>query len=173
MQYQDIHKHLESLDKCRQLPGGKFAYAAVKTFNAMVSATKAAQAKRAEIIKKWKSEHKDHAEYEKQRIDLCIVHSERDEEGKPIITNNQYQLVDVESFNKELEDINKKFPKYMLSLKKADELIEELYNTPAEVNIHTIPREDLPDTITPEQLQGVYFLIDEDTAAMKVVKKKK
>lgn len=46
-------------------------------------------------------------ELEEDRIELCKEYSNKDEYGKPIITDDQYQVDDVKGLNKDIQDLFK------------------------------------------------------------------
>lgn len=85
-------------------------------------------------------------DYEKERYKLLEKYGEKDEDGKPKIVNGQYILNDREGFN---ADMN------------------ELLNMENEVNFYKISVEDLEkcdedrfDTLTPDELEGLYTMIE-------------
>lgn len=47
------------------------------------------------------------AEMEEERVELCKEHSDKDEQGEAIVTNNQYQVQDMDSLNADIQDLYK------------------------------------------------------------------
>jgi len=104
-------------------------------------------------------------EYEKKRIALCEEYSEKDEDGKPVIENQNYKILEgkreaLDEEIKKLRDENKEaFDAQEAKMKELDELMEE----EADVEVYKVKEQYLPDTISVGDLQILEPMIECDT----------
>lgn len=85
--------------------------------------------------------------YDQQRQELINQYVEKDDEGKPVVRDNNYVMTSQDAWTKEME---------------------ELLDMEVEVNIKTVDLETLEkcdlqefDTLTVEQIEAIYFMISE------------
>jgi len=99
-------------------------------------------------------------EYENKRTEFCEKHSKKDSNGEPIIDNDLYTIADIESFKKDMNELNTKYEPF---LKKREEQIN-LFNTKMneeveceffKININELP----PDFKTANDLEDISFMI--------------
>jgi len=105
-------------------------------------------------------------EYDTERARIAKFYADKDENGKPIIQNSSYVVIEkLNEFNSELNILKEK---YKDEVEKRDKQIEE-YNNLLEEEIEfegfKIKLEDLPDGIEPvfiEVLMDIDLLIEPD-----------
>jgi len=105
-------------------------------------------------------------EYDMERVRIAKFYADKDENGKPIIQNSSYVVIEkLNEFNSELDILKEK---YKDEVEKRDKQIEE-YNNLLEEEIEfegfKIKLEDLPDGIEPifiEVLMDIDLLIEPD-----------
>lgn len=85
---------------------------------------------------------------EKQRIELCERHAEKDNNGKPIIKDNKYQIVDMAALNHDVEE---------LMAQECDIEIRKVMRSVLEV-IDTNPRFD---TLAMGEVAALQFMLEE------------
>jgi hypothetical protein len=120
MKNREILQMSNGIRSCLELKGVKLAYAIAKNIKTLEKILEPFN----ETLKKLQEEH-------------C----ERDEEGKPIITNGQYTMKDMEKFNSEYD---------------------ELMNIDVDITLHKIKQSDLPADISALQATIILDMIDED-----------
>jgi len=101
--------------------------------------------------------YKSYALYEKDRIELCKLHSLKDAYNKPIMIkdNSQYMIDNQFAFDTALLNLIKKYKAVITDY-------EEIVNKDTELSLVFIKREDIvksfPD-ITPEQYKSISFFV--------------
>lgn len=123
----------------------KFRYAIAKNITMIEAESK--------ILQKCVELKPNYKEYDKMRIALCEVHATKDENGKAILTNNQYDLVDeTGQLKKEFiqgHDLLKEAHKEALEerdLQIAD--YEKLLDEECELKFYKFSIEIIPDDIS-------------------------
>ena len=149
----DLFRLQQVLNHLKDVPNTKFAYALIKNLKKIDAEIG--------ILNELKQANKTATlEYEKKRIDLCTKHAEKDEMGTPIIENNNYKILDVGTFTKELEDLrNVHSDDFDKQLKGEAEYIN-LLKEECDIDFYKMKPEDLPDNLTALQLEILEPLID-------------
>ena len=151
MKRRDLYTHLQSLDAVKDLKGVKFAYSILKNKRRIEEEIKLFE----EVIKP----NPGFEEYERKRIVLCEIHSEKTEQGNPVIVGDKYKLIDVDVFNIELEKLKEGYQDVI------NERINQIneYNLILDEDIHIdmmkISFNDLPLDITSKQLESIEFMV--------------
>lgn len=109
-------------------------------------------------------------EYETKRLEICSEFSEKDENGKPVVENNNFKIfVDKrEEFNTKIEELNKSFNDVFEARKVGMAKEREILSQPAAIeNFYKIKLEWIPETglITPELMNVLSELIEENQNA--------
>ncbi len=144
-----LHKWLERVSK---LWWARFSYAVSKNKNIILDELKTLEES------KWQTD--SYKEYEKKRIELCELHSEKDWDWKAIIENNIYKIVNYKKFNKELEDLRTEHKEAIDEQKTKDEEYEKLMQEETEIEFFEIKRDILPEEMTSELLDPFFELIE-------------
>lgn len=104
-----------------------------------------------ELIKE--KEHVDYQkEYDLNRINICEKYTERDEYNNPVISDRQYKIKDVESFNVDINKLNK----------EKSEIIENYFNflnIEKKLIFNDVKIENLPNDLNGNQIQflSIFF----------------
>ena len=154
MKRKDLYVHLQSLETIKDLKGVKFSYSILKNKRKFEEEIKLFE----EVIKP----NKQYEDYEMNRIALCEIHAEKDENGKPIILVDKYKLVDLNLFNEELELLKAGYQDVINErVRQINEynfiLEEEIFLDVTKINFI-----DLPLDITPKQLESIEFMVNID-----------
>jgi hypothetical protein len=90
---------------------------------------------------------------ETRRSELCEKLSEKDENGKSIIENNQYRILNISEFNSEYAKIHDE-------LKPRIDEYNKFLGDSVRLDLYVVGVDDLPPEITPEQMEGIQWMID-------------
>jgi len=154
MKRKELYLHLQSLETIKDLKGVKFSYSILKNKRKFEEEIKLFE----EVIKP----NNKYEEYEKRRITLCEIHSEKNDDGTPVIVGDKYKLIDMELFNIELEVLKEEYEEIISErIKQINEynlILEEEIN----IDVAKINFIDLPVDITPKQLESIEFMINMD-----------
>lgn len=99
-------------------------------------------------------------EYEDKRIELCVSHSEKKENGEPIIENEKYKIIDVKLFENELQSLSDEYKDALNDRKSQIEEYNKLMLDDVVVDFDKVKFEDLPADISENQLRSIEFMID-------------
>ena len=152
MKKRDLYVSMQSLNSVSELKGVKFAYALLKNKKKIEEEIKLFE----EVIKP----NLEYEEYERKRIALCEVHSEKDAEGTPVIIGDKYKLIDVDLFNIELDKLKSGYQEII------DERISQIneYNVildeDIDISFEKINFLDIPTNISPKELESIEFMVN-------------
>lgn len=99
-------------------------------------------------------------EYEKKRVDLCKKYSKLD--GEPAIVNNEYMIKpsNQKAFDKQLDLLVKEHKEDLSARKKQVDEYNKLLDEPIELNLHKVSIDNVPEAITPKQMEGIMEIVD-------------
>lgn len=151
----ELYTFLNRIKELNNLEGVKFAYAVVKN--------KKTIQKEVETLEEIKKPSEKHSEYENKRISVCRKYSKKDKEGNPVVINECFDIDEAKKgdFEKELKLLQEEYTKEIKLQNKKIEEFTTLLEEEANIDIHYINYVDLPDNITPSQLEVIYSLIKE------------
>lgn len=102
--------------------------------------------------------------FDKERGDLCIKHSEKDDQGKPLTVGDRYSIADDSAFKSELDILREKHSESVDEHEKKVEEYNELMEEEAEdIKFYPLNIEHVPNEITANQLDLLLdnIIIDE------------
>ena len=152
MKKRELYNCLQALDSVKELKGIKFAYVSLKNKKKIEEEINLFE----EVVKA----NPKFEEYEQKRIKLCELHSEKDSENKPIISNDKYKILDENKFNSELDVLKKEYQDVI------NERIKQIndYNSMLEEEINLefekINFEHIPENISSKELESIDFMIN-------------
>ena len=158
MKRKDIPAILNALDDVSELKGVKFAFAVLKNrkiFESQIEEDKA-------IFEKILTPSDDFKEFETKRIELCVDYSEKDENGLPIIENEQYKILDFSKFDVELNILSEKHKEAIDARKKQIDDYNSLMEEELVLEFKKISIEELPNDVSEKQLRVLEFMIQLD-----------
>ena len=147
-----LYNHLQSLDLVKDMKGVKFAYAVIKNKKKIEEEIKIFE----EVIKP----NVLFEEYERKRIALCEVHSEKDVDGRPVIVGDKYKLIDVDLFNSELELLKTNYKDVIDERINQINEYNQILDEDISLEVTKINFNDLPTDITPKQLESIDFMVN-------------
>lgn len=154
MKRKDLYTNLQTLELVKDLKGLNFAIAILKNKRKMEEEIKIFE----EVIKP----NPNYEEYEKKRITLCELHSEKNENGTPIIIGDKYKLIDMDLFNGELEVLKASYNEVIQE--RINQINEYNLVLEEDINIEMVKvlQRDLPESLTANQLELLDFMITFD-----------
>lgn len=147
---------LHGFDAVGDLRGVKFAYAVAKNKDRVLREVRSLQ--------KSIEPSKEVMKYEKERISLCLIYCQKDENGKPLIQHDIYVGVDGNpKFDEALAKLKDEFKEALDKQKEDQEEYDRLLNEEVEVEFHPLQFADVPEDTTASQMSGIFpILADEE-----------
>jgi|32_taG_2_1085360.scaffolds.fasta_scaffold03657_10 hypothetical protein len=99
----------------------------------------------------------------KEMEEVFIKYALKDENGELLVVDNKYKIdpENIEIFNKIQKEKREANKSIIEEAKKAEETYNNSLDTEKEVDIAYVKLEDLPETITPEQMSALSFMIED------------
>ena len=154
MKRRDLYSYMEALSNVTELKGVKFAYTIIKNKKKIEEEIKILE----EVVKA----SENFSIYEQERIRLCEIHSEKEENGRPVIIENKYKILDTEKFDLELNVLKEKYMSDILERERQINDYNRMLDENIEMNITKIEYNDIPSEITTNQLESIDFMINFD-----------
>jgi len=129
----------------------KFSYALIKNIKSIEGDIN----KLNEIIKP----NEDFLKFEQKRISVCQAHAIKDENGEPILNGDEFQIEDMEKFNADLEPMKAKYQSTLSERQKQIEEYNSLLDEEINVDLTLVGPDDLPDGITPNEIEDIYPIL--------------
>lgn len=155
MKRKDIPSVLNTLNEVSELKGVKFAFAVLKNRKRIETQIEGDK----EIFEKILTPPDEFKDFETKRIELCVLHSDKDENGTPIIKDDQYVIKDLNLFNVELDKISETYKDVIEERKKQVDEYNSLMEEDLELEFKKVSVDDLPDEISEKQLRNIEFMI--------------
>ena len=152
MKKRDLYNYLRAMDTVKDLKGVRFAYSILKNKKKIEEEIQIFE----EVIKP----NPLFAEYERNRITLCEMHSEKDTEGKPIIIGDKYKLIDTTLFNTELDKLKSGYQDVIEERIKQINEYNEILEEEVDIDLIKLNINELPSEITPKQLEFINFMVN-------------
>ena len=152
MKYIEILNLADALSKLN-LPGVKFAYAVAKNLNILKVEVQALETARKTT--------EDYNKFDKERIALATKHAKKDDNGKPIVVGQNFEIENMEEFEYELAVLKEKHKEAIEKREAQLKDFEDLLQKEVEIKLHKIALEDVPQSITTKQMTDIYSLIEE------------
>lgn len=154
MKRRDLYSYMEALSNVTELKGVKFAYTVIKNKKKIEEEIKILE----EVVKA----SENFSIYEQERIKLCELHCEKEENGRPVIIENKYKILDTEKFDLELNVLKEKYMSDILERERQINDYNRMLDENIEMNITKIEYNDIPSEITTNQLESIDFMINFD-----------
>ena len=145
MKNKELNDFMSVLNKYSNIKGREFAYAVYKNKSIIEGEMK--------ILDQLKRQpHPEFQNYENERTILCIMHSEKDEAGNPLVENQRYKILKHEDFNKEFEDLRLKYIDVIQDLESAEREFVDFMEKDSPVELYKIHFSDLPSDISGSEI---------------------
>ncbi|KKN98405.1 hypothetical protein LCGC14_0144970 [marine sediment metagenome] len=99
--------------------------------------------------------------YQKERIDLCIKHAVKDDDGKPQVSNFEYIIQDRVSFDVELKALQDQHADMISAREQQIEEYNELLEDSVDINLFLLSPDNIPEEVTGGQLAAIMEIIEE------------
>lgn len=154
MKKKELFKAVESLNSVSELKGVKFAYTTLKNKKKIEEEIKFLE----EVVKP----SDKFLEYEQERIQLCNQFADKNEDGSPVIENNQFKIQDMDTFNKKLENLKKSYDGVLEEREKQIFEYNSMIDEEVGIEFTKLNLNDLPTDISAEQLEKIDFMVNFD-----------
>ncbi len=135
--------------------GKEFAYAVIKNIDILEK-----EAKIFEQLNQ-KQPHPDFINFENERQIVCIKHSKKDENGNPIIMNDQYQIENVPLFDIEMKEVQEKYKEVIQHQQDTQKEFIDFMEKDVTLELVKISINDVPNEITPNMLKVLKYMIND------------
>ena len=99
---------------------------------------------------------------DKDRMAICEIWARKDENNKPILNNNIYDIEDMEAFQEQCKkdlDTDQKILNAMDKIKK--DFIEKWEEEESDISVYMLAEEFLPKEINATQTEGILWMVTE------------
>ena len=144
--------YMDALSNVTELKGVKFAYTVIKNKKKIEEEIKLLE----EVVKA----SEGFSIYEQQRIQLCELHCEKDENGRPVISENKYKILDVEKFDGELGQLKDKYMSDILERERQINEYNRMLEEDIDINLSKLDFNDIPTDISITQLESIEFMVN-------------
>jgi hypothetical protein len=102
--------------------------------------------------------------FEKARVDLCTVYSQKDDDGKTKIEHNSFVLVEdkEEEFNTKVKELQEEYQDVLDAFQKSRDEFSDLLQSDVEIDFVKIPMSTMPNTLLGEEVEILFDIIEED-----------
>lgn len=113
-----------------------------------------------EVLKEVQQPSEGYLKYATEHQELLKKHANKDEKGKPVIVNQQYQIDDMETFEKESKKLQKKHEEAIKEHEAKGEEMKTILEEEETIELHKVAFEHFPD-MTPEQFENIFEIVEE------------
>lgn len=139
-----------------QHKGVKFGFARAKNKGRLESEIKILQKSQGEISEPL-------SEFEDKRMALCEECADKDDDGKPIKSGQNFEINDRrEEFDSKFEELRVEFKDAFDEAEKRRKEFVELLDAESDFTPHMISLSELPDTLSALEIEGLMGIIKED-----------
>lgn len=150
----EIIQLYQALNRLGNLSGVKFAYAVSRNIHLIEPEIKS--------IEKALEASDEFKKFEDKRMELVNKFGKKDDKGKPLVKDNEYEMDNKEEFEKEFETLKEENKEVYEARQKQIEEYNELLKSESTVVLHKIQLSDVPQNITVTQMNSISSLISED-----------
>jgi hypothetical protein len=158
MKNRELFDLREALNEVDYIRGKVFAYAVFKNKQILDQEIEAIQSTK-------NNPHPDYLNFENERTLLCQIHSEKDENGNPVLQYNPdgtqtYKIEKIEDFNIEYQKMAEKYASVLEDMQKSKEEYDALLEKETNIELTKITIDDLPDDISASFLEKIKYMIE-------------
>ncbi len=154
MKNRDLFNFQSGLQAVGHLTGVKFTYAIAKTRRIVDREIKTLR----EAVEPTEGFKK----YEEERLALCREHAQKDDNDEPVVKGNKFILKSQKKFDNAWEKLKEKHKEALDSRDKQVKEWESLLDEEADIDLHLVNLDDMPDEITSDQVVGIFEMISEN-----------
>lgn len=112
-----------------------------------------------------KQPHPDYITYENERTLMCQEWAEKDENGKPVVKQNQdgtssYDIRKMEEFNTEFIKLAEKYKEVLDDMNQSKIDFDQLMEQESDIVFKKVSINDLPDEVSAATLEKIIFMLD-------------
>lgn len=156
MKRSEIQGYVNALNGVSEIKGVKFAFTVLKNKKKIEKQVDEDK----EIIQEILTATDEFKEFEDKRLDLCKLHSNKDEDGEAIVVDEKFDLIDEKLFNKEFDALKDEYAEPISEREQQLKEFQEIMNEEISITFAKLTFEDLPTDISEKQLESIEFMID-------------
>lgn len=154
IQREELFKMLNGFKKVENLPGESLAWAIMRNKKAIEAELREVQ----KIVQLTPEIEK----YENGRIAICKKYCEKNEKGGAVIKNGKYAGLDENpEFEKAIDEYKKENQKVVNLIDQTQKNYEKAIKEEIEFDFYTVKKDNLPQNITPAQLEVISIFVEE------------
>lgn len=101
----------------------------------------------------------DFLKFEQERIQVCQDHTQKDENGDPIVIDNEFQIENQEEFNIALLPIKEKYGRILQLRQNQIDAYNRMLDEKIEMDLILVGVDELPKEMTPNELEDIYPIL--------------
>ena len=101
----------------------------------------------------------DLVKFEKDRIALCEVHSDKDKDGKSVLVGGSYKFSNHKKVERVFDKLKKKYNSTIEAREKQEKEYNKLRDEESDVEIKMVAERDVPKAITGKQFEDIMEMI--------------
>lgn len=98
-------------------------------------------------------------QFEQDRIAVCQLHCLKDENGNPIVHNEEFQIADMDKFNQDLIPIKERYGDILRHRQQQIETYNAMLDEDIDFQFTKVGPDDLPSEITPNEIEDIYPIL--------------
>lgn len=154
MTREEVLKLYDVFKELSQIHNTRFAYFIAKNKKLLQSEI--------EIINEIRRPPEKYLEFERKRLDLVAFHSEKNENGDPIIQNGHFKVVDESLFSSAFKSLSKEYAEALIDAEKHEDSLKEFLSESVDFDVLTIPFKYLPDTLNSSEIESLMSFIEDE-----------
>lgn len=156
MKNHELFKFKQILDEVSNIKGVKFAYSVLKNKKLVEDEIS--------IIEKTLDMSDSYKEYETKRVNLCELHCEKDETGKPLIVDNMYSIPNKVEFDSIIDGLKDEYKEVLAERQLQIEEYNKLMMEESSImdKLSKVKVEHLPEELSANQLEFLSCMISDE-----------
>jgi len=114
-----------------------------------------------EPVKKLHTDNPKIHEYQQKRQDVILKFTSKDEHGKPIITNNSLNIIDIDGFNATMLELDTTFSEVLEKFTIDAKIVDEFLDEPFDIStLKRVKEEYLPTNLSTNEIKVLKDIIE-------------
>ena len=148
----DLNELLNNLSELNNLSGAKFSYVILKNKALIETDIK--------LLTEVNKQTETYQKFEFDRFALCEKYCEKDENGKAVLVNNYYKIIDRELFEIEMKQLTDMNQQDIIFENNRIKSFENLLNENVDIEFLKLKISDIPENITVKQMDIIKDFIE-------------
>jgi hypothetical protein len=148
----DLYTLKNSLDELKNLTGAKFSYTLMKNKILINEELK--------VLDDINKSSEDYQRFELGRVELCEKYCEKDDNGKAVLYDNFYKIVDKDNFNADVLVLAEQYKDAIQAENERKKSFDALLNSETQIEFLKLNINDIPTNISVGQLEIIKDFIE-------------